>query len=218
MSERIPRHGLRAVAGVIGAAKAMPVNRFRDVNLDATEHLELEHPELDDDELDNGELEPWPDGNPAHSSGFDPSVEGPNPQGRGDRSVLGQPNTVRWGDKATLLFEVGPRSTVVSEQLLQIKLVRPMICSVRLTAKARFAGPLSELLVSTLNLYVGVGSSQQQVSRSWALQPDRLTSLDVTIHDLPLTTLLADISAVGTAVEGQMVVIYNLAVAPTVHT
>jgi hypothetical protein len=140
-------------------------------------------------------------------------------QGRGDLAVLPyQPNTVRWGDKKRLIFEVGPRSEAVTDQLLQVKFIRPMICSIRLTATVRFPGPLSELDVTSLDLYVGVGSSQQKITRSWLAQPNRLGDLDVIIPDVPVTTLLAEISCVGTAVEGQMVVVYNLALAPTVQT
>jgi len=222
MNARIPRQGPRA--SVVGARAPGPVNRFGHVNLDRTAELELEYGEMDDGELEQGELEPWgEEGNPANPSSvdgqpFDPSVEGPNPQGRGDRTIIGQPNTVRWGDKARITFDVGPRSSQESLQLLELKLQRPVICSVRFTANVRFPGPLSQLIASTLDLYTGVGSSQQKITRTWLFQPNRLSDLDVTIPNLPVTTLLAQVRCVGTAVEGQLVVAYNLAVSPTVHT
>ncbi len=214
---RIGHAIVRLPRGSVGAAAAGPPNRFGAVDLDEPHVLDLQHTDVDDGELEDGEAEAWPEGFEPEPASLD---GGEAEQGRGDRAVISRPNTVRWGDKASITFDpTTGRSVKQSTQLLQVKLPRPMICSVRLTAIVRLSpGPTTRLDVTTLDLHVGVGSSQQKITRSWWLQPNGLQDLDVIISDIPVTQLLAEVSCIGTADGGQMVVTYNMALAPTVRT
>jgi len=209
----------------VGAAAAAPPNRFGAVNLESNAPLDPENLDLDDGELDDGELDHWgPEGNPRFQA-VDRSVEGPNPQGRGDRAVLSAtPDTVRWGDKAVIRFDKGSgRKSHTTEQLLQVKFMRPMIASLRFTGLILSIEPGAPgsvaLEITNLVLHVGVGSSQQRIVKTWWFQPSPLGPLDVTIPNIPVTQLLAEVECVATPGDVQsLVVAYNLAIAPTVHT
>ncbi len=185
--------------------RSAAVDLWNDNDIDERDEGEDADRDIDEGELEDDELDLQAR---RHAAGF-----------------AGMPTNartvVRWGDTAVLTFKPPGQSATQSNQLLQVRFPRPMICSVRLVGELfplTGSGPLAALQVTTLELIVGVGSAKSQIRKSWLNQPNPLQPLDVTLPDIPIETLLATVSAVATADGKDLVVRYTLAVSPTVLT
>jgi hypothetical protein len=148
-------------------------------------HGEAEDEDEDDDADEVG-------GQKAHAARF-PLQSIPNPL---SRATPDRVQTVRWGDRVTLIFPAGSVSSPGSQQFADVVLPVPMVCTI--SFRAEIMPPiLGTVSVTVLELIFGVGSANYTRQYTFSTLPALLSPIDFVIPAIPLQRLQGRVSGVG---------------------
>jgi hypothetical protein len=151
--------------------------------------------ELDGEDVDEAEDEDEGDevgASKAHDARF-PLERIPNPISRATPDRI---QTVRWGDRVTLIFPAGSVSSPGSQQFADVVLPVPMVCSI--SFRAEIMPPvLGTVSVTILELIFGVGSANYTRQYNFATLPALLSPIDFVIPAVPLQRLQGRVGGVG---------------------